>query len=158
MRMLGRGKIVNVAGGGATGSRPFFSAYAASKAALVRFTECLADELRADNIQVNAISPGPARTAMTREILIAGPIAGERSLSEALEVERGGGVSLHLPAALVVFLTSPSADRVTGRLVSAIWDDWQAWAINPDSIDQALGTEGGTLRRVKPAQTGGYHH
>src|SRR6185295_6376258 len=66
------GKIILIAGGGSSKSRPNFSAYAASKAALVRVAECLADEVRDHNVQVNAISPGGAYTHMTDEILHAG--------------------------------------------------------------------------------------
>ena len=45
MRERGYGKIVNLSGGGATAPRPNFSAYAAAKVAVVRFTETLAQEL-----------------------------------------------------------------------------------------------------------------
>ena len=41
----GYGKIVQLAGGGATAPMPGISAYAASKAAVVRFAETLAGEL-----------------------------------------------------------------------------------------------------------------
>src|SRR4051794_31392434 len=47
------GKIILIVGGGDGHSRPNFSAYAASKAALARFGECLADEVLDDNVQVN---------------------------------------------------------------------------------------------------------
>ncbi len=42
----GYGKIVNLSGGGATNPMPNISAYAASKAAVVRLTETLALELQ----------------------------------------------------------------------------------------------------------------
>jgi NAD(P)-dependent dehydrogenase (short-subunit alcohol dehydrogenase family) len=38
-------------------------AYAAAKAAIVHFTRCLAGDLRAHGIRVNAVSPGPTMTA-----------------------------------------------------------------------------------------------
>ena len=66
------GKIILIVGGGSGHSRPNFSAYAASKAALVRFAECLADEVADHNVQVNSMSPGGAYTHMTDEILHAG--------------------------------------------------------------------------------------
>ena len=45
MRLQGRGKIINLSGGGATGPRAHFTAYAAAKSALVRVTETLAEEV-----------------------------------------------------------------------------------------------------------------
>ncbi len=150
MRARGGGKIVNVAGGGATGPRPFFTAYAAAKTAVVRFTECLAEELRPYNIQVNAISPGAARTALTERVLAAGAAAGEAARKEALQVFQSGGVDLSKPAGLALFLASSASDRLTGRLISAVWDNWEDWARDPTLIDHLMAGEGGTLRRVKP--------
>src|SRR5205814_10693524 len=45
-KKLRAGKIINLSGGGATNPLPNISAYAASKAAVVRLTETLAEELR----------------------------------------------------------------------------------------------------------------
>src|SRR5215472_7229327 len=61
------GKIILIVGGGSSQPRPNFSAYAASKTAVVRFAECLAAEVLDDNVQVNSISPGGAYTHMTDE-------------------------------------------------------------------------------------------
>jgi len=72
-RTRGYGQIVNFSGGGATSPRPRFSAYAASKAAVVRLTENLAHELEGTRIFVNAIAPGAVNTRMLEEVLEAGP-------------------------------------------------------------------------------------
>ena len=45
MKRQGYGKIINLSGGGATAPLPRFTAYAASKAAVVRLTETIAEEL-----------------------------------------------------------------------------------------------------------------
>src|SRR5439155_26506391 len=58
------GKIINLSGGGATAARPRLSAYAASKAAVVRLTETLAEELKECHVDVNAIAPGALNTRM----------------------------------------------------------------------------------------------
>lgn len=145
-----RGKIVNLSGGGATGSRPFFTAYAAAKTAVVRLTECLADEVREHNVQVNAIAPGAANTALTQEVLRAGAAAGSRDTAEARDVVATGGVDLTVPAALAVFLASPASDGLTGRLVAAQWDDWRGWAADPVRIVRIMAGDGGRLRRIKP--------
>lgn len=71
-----QGKIINLSGGGATAPRPNFSAYAASKAAVIRLTETIADEVRPFNIQVNAIAPGAINTKMLDEVFAAGDAAG----------------------------------------------------------------------------------
>ena len=73
MRERGYGKIVNLSGGGATGPRPNFSAYATAKAGVVRFTETLARELDGTGIDVNAIAPGALNTRMRDDVLNAGP-------------------------------------------------------------------------------------
>jgi NAD(P)-dependent dehydrogenase (short-subunit alcohol dehydrogenase family) len=57
-RVQRRGKIVLLSGGGATKPMPFLSAYAASKAAVVRFGETLAGEVRGAGIDVNSVAPG----------------------------------------------------------------------------------------------------
>ena len=58
------GKIINISGGGAANPMPAITAYAASKAGVVRFTESLALECKNDRIDVNAIAPGALVTHM----------------------------------------------------------------------------------------------
>ena len=72
-----RGRIVNMSGGGATAPLARFSAYAASKAAVVRLTETLAEEVAGDGVQVNAIAPGAIDTSLQDEVLAAGERAGD---------------------------------------------------------------------------------
>src|SRR6185312_8005031 len=67
------GKIINLSGGGATAPLPRISAYAASKAAVVRLTDTLAEELREWKIDVNAIAPGALNTRLLDEVISAGP-------------------------------------------------------------------------------------
>ncbi|MBI5559848.1 MAG: SDR family oxidoreductase, partial [Deltaproteobacteria bacterium] len=69
----GYGKIVNLSGGGATKPLPYMSAYAASKAAVVRFTETLAVEVKDFGIDVNAAAPGALNTRLLDSALEAGP-------------------------------------------------------------------------------------
>ena len=77
------GKIVQLSGGGATNPLPRISAYAASKAAVVRFAETLALEVQDDGIDVNAIAPGALNTRMLDEVLAAGPEPSARSSTSA---------------------------------------------------------------------------
>ncbi|HUI17743.1 MAG TPA: SDR family oxidoreductase, partial [Alphaproteobacteria bacterium] len=91
-----RGKIINISGGGASGPRANFSAYAVAKTGLVRFTETFAEEVRARNIDVNAVAPGPLASDMTERILAAGAaLSGAREIAAAEKAKSG-----EAPAAL----------------------------------------------------------
>lgn len=122
-----RGKIINFSGGGATFSRPNFSAYATSKTGVVRFTEILADELRPFNIQVNAISPGVIKTRMIDEIVKAGPEKAGSEYEQAMKKMVEGFDSPESAADLACFLASDQSDWITGKVISAIWDPWKEW-------------------------------
>ena len=145
------GKIVQLSGGGATNPLPGLSAYAASKAAVVRFAETLAGELREYHVDVNAIAPGALNTRMLDEVLAAGPEAvGEAFYQRALEQQRSGGVPLRRGAEVAVFLASAASDGITGKLLSAVWDPW---AELPDHAAD-LESDVYTLRRIVPADRG----
>jgi NAD(P)-dependent dehydrogenase (short-subunit alcohol dehydrogenase family) len=139
------GKIINLSGGGAAYPQPRFSAYATSKAAVVRFTETLAQELKEFNVQVNAIAPGALNTRLQEDILAAGEVAGEKALAEAKKVKETGGTPLDVPAALAVFLASDESDGLTGKLISAVWDDWQSMG---KRVPEIVSSDLYTLRRV----------
>lgn len=146
------GKIVNFSGGGATSPRPRFSAYAASKAAVVRLTENLAHELQGTRIFANAIAPGAVNTRMLEEVLEAGPeTAGEAAYRDALRQQAAGGTSPDTPAALCLMLLSPESDGITGRLISAVWDPWNTL---PQRKQELMKTDIYTLRRIVPADRG----
>ena len=141
----GRGKIINLSGGGATGPRPNFSAYGASKAAIVRLTETTAEEMKPYNIQINAVAPGAINTRMLDDVLAAGHIAGTE-YAAALKQKETGGSSPDRAAALVVFLASSASDGLTGKLISAIHDDWENWdAVRIHSMSNSAWL---TLRRM----------
>ncbi len=140
-----RGKIINLSGGGSTSARPNFTAYAASKAAVVRFTESVAEEVKHFNIQVNAIAPGAVNTRMLQQLLKAGKDAGEKEVAAAKKQLETGGTPPEKAASLAVFLASEESDGLTGRLISAVWDDWQNIA---GRIDQIMSSDIYTLRRI----------
>jgi NAD(P)-dependent dehydrogenase (short-subunit alcohol dehydrogenase family) len=147
----GYGKIVQLSGGGATGPLPGLSAYAASKAAVVRFAETLAEELREHRVDVNAIAPGPLNTRMLDEVLRAGAeLVGEAFYEKALEQQRSGGIPLGQGAKLAVFLGSCASDGITGKLLSAVWDPWSELSQHLDD----LASDVYTLRRIVPADRG----
>lgn len=123
--MAGRyGKIINFSGGGSTSPRPNFSAYGTAKTAIVRFSETLAEEMRDYHIDINSISPGAINTSMLSEILAAGETAGN-DYREARQREIAGGDDPNLAARLCIFLLCHQSDGITGKLISARWDNWQ---------------------------------
>lgn len=140
------GKIIQLSGGGATNPLPKISAYAASKAAIVRFAETLAEEVRGLGIDVNAIAPGALNTRMLEEVLMAGPkVVGEDFYEKSLKQKETGGASIALAAELALFLASSRSDGITGKLISAAWDNWKEW---PNYISELNQTDAFTLRRI----------
>jgi len=152
MKGTGGGKIINISGGGATGPRPNFTAYAVAKTALVRFTEILAQEVAELNIQVNAIAPGMMNTEMTKAVLNAGEDkAGQKEFYDAMKLTATGEGAIQKAAALCVFLASSKSDEVTGKLLSAIWDPWENIQ---EYINDLNSTDIYTLRRIVPKDRG----
>lgn len=144
-----KGKIITFSGGGATSPLPRFSAYGVSKAAVVRLTETLAEELKEFNVQINAIAPGAVDTKLQDEVLAAGARAGDlydRIL--ALRETGRGGTPRDVPAALAVFLASDDSRNLSGRLIAAPHDDWGTWS--EQRIAEIMGQSWFTLRRMDP--------
>jgi NAD(P)-dependent dehydrogenase (short-subunit alcohol dehydrogenase family) len=146
------GKIINLSGGGATNPLPRFSAYAASKAAVVRLTETLAEELKEFNVDVNAVAPGALKTRLIDQVMEAGPDkAGAVFFARNKKWAEQGGTPLELGANLCVYLASAQSDGITGKLLSAQWDPWQ----NLEQFKADLvGTDIYTLRRIVPKDRG----
>ncbi|HEU5023163.1 MAG TPA: SDR family NAD(P)-dependent oxidoreductase, partial [Bryobacteraceae bacterium] len=125
-RMLARraGKIIVIAGQGCATPRPRFSPYAASKAAIVRFVESLAEEVREDNVQVNCMLPGETYTNMTDEILHAAERAGAQEIEAAEKVQITGGTLTDKQIQLALFLASERSNHLSGKLLY-VQDDWK---------------------------------
>lgn len=140
------GKIIQLSGGGATKPLPGLSAYAVSKAAIVKFIETLAEEVREHNIDVNSLAPGALNTRLLDEILAAGPEkVGQDFYEASLKQKESGGTPLTYGADLAVFLASAESDGLTGKLISAVWDNWSLW---PEHIEKISASDAYTLRRV----------
>tara|TARA_Y100000588_G_C14069880_1_gene845322 strand:+ start:81 stop:959 length:879 start_codon:yes stop_codon:yes gene_type:complete len=140
------GKIIQLSGGGATKPLPNFSVYAVSKAAIVRFSETLAEEVRSFGIDVNSIAPGALNTKMLQEVLDSGPEkVGKDFYENALNQKNNGGTPLNLGADLAVFLASSASDGITGKLISAPWDKWMDW---PKHLNELGISDVYSLRRI----------
>ncbi len=146
MKSQRSGKILQVSGGGATSPMPFNSAYAVSKAAIVRFVETLAQELQGTGVEVNALAPGALNTRMLDQVLAAGAEkVGPGIFNKALEQQSSGGANVQEATALAVFLASAASDGLTGRLFSAVWDNWRTLSARKHLI---AASDVYTLRRV----------
>lgn len=145
MKRPSGGSIINLSGGGATGPRANFSAYATAKAGLVRFSETIADELKGAGIRVNCIAPGAMKTAMLQEVLAKGDAAGRKEVNLASEVFEKGGASMDRVADLALFLASDASKGISGKLISAIWDNWAQW---PQHLEELSKSDVYTLRRI----------
>jgi len=141
------GNIINFSGGGATSPLPRFTAYGVSKAALVRLTETVAEEVKEFNVQVNAIAPGAVDTRLQDQVLTAGEKAGQLFHRIGRMRETGeGATSPELPADLAVFLASEKSYGLTGKLISAPFDDWKSW--DEQRVAEIMSQPWFTLRRL----------
>jgi NAD(P)-dependent dehydrogenase (short-subunit alcohol dehydrogenase family) len=141
------GKILLVAGGGGSTPIPRFSAYASSKAGIVRLAETLADEVREAGIQVNALAPGFVDTRLLREVEAGGPQAGRQAERARAALEGDGLTSAAEVAALALFLVSSDSGGLTGKLVSAPHDGWREWGGRAEELNASPLY---TLRRLDP--------
>jgi len=147
-----KGKIVFISGGGATSPMPGVSAYAASKAGLIRFQETIAEELKGRGVEVNAVAPGPLKTKMMDELLAKGSkTIGEKTHSMLTEKMKQGGTPLEKGAKLTAFFLSEASRGITGKLVSAVWDPWEGLADHKDDLARS---DAYTLRRITPKDRG----
>jgi len=148
----GRGRrIIAFSGGGAFDPFPYYSAYACSKAAVVRLVECLAMELREEGISVCAVAPGFVATEIHRGTLKAGPRrAGREFYEETVRMLREGGKPMSAAIGCIRFLLSPEASPLTGKTISANFDPWRKPAFLR-RMEEVQASPLYTLRRVNLA-------
>ena len=125
MLVRGRGRVVAVASNAAfvplaTGAFPPISAYAASKAGLVRLVEAIAAEAAGTGVTAFSVSPGTVRTDMTQ------------GMFEELSEEDWSPPAL--VAALVAHIATGALDALSGRYLHARADDWSALGDHADEI------------------------
>lgn len=97
------GRIVNVGANGALKAAQGMGAYAASKSAVHRLTEALAEELKTTSVTVNAVLPSIIDTAANR--------------ADMPDADPKKWVAPGDLAATILFLASPEARAITGALL-----------------------------------------
>lgn len=151
MKKRKTGRIINFSGGG-DGPFPNFTAYSASKGAILRFTESLAAELKEHHIFVNAIAPGAVNTSLLSQVLSAGPKkVGKEFYKRSLIQEKDGGISPKKAAELVLFLAGANSTSLTGKFLSAVHDHQEKYIKH---LKKIITTDIYNLRRIKPKDRG----
>lgn len=124
MKAKGWGRVINIASAHGLTASPFKSAYVAAKHGVVGLTKTVALEVAGKGITCNAICPGYVLTPlveaqipdtmkqynMDRETVIREVMLQRQPSRQFATVEQLGGT--------VVFLSSPSADQITGTTIS----------------------------------------
>ena len=121
LKRAGWGRLIHIASIFASRSFRHRTSYASSKGALLQLTRTLALEWAGENITVNAISPGPILTEMTRPILD-NPDA-YREFCRNIPLGRFG--EPHEIVTACLFLASPASSFVTGADI-AVDGGWMA--------------------------------
>lgn len=106
------GSVVNVASVAAHIGVSHGGIYATLKAAVTHYTRCLAEEVRNDGVRVNAVSPGPAKTARFQATRTVDP---DKMNSNKVSMDRYAEPEEIADA--VVFLCSPEARFIHGQLL-----------------------------------------
>ena len=152
MKLQKLGCIINLSGGGGLYPLPYYDAYSASKAAIVRLTENFALELEGFDITVTAISPGAVNTKMFNEQLkVDKNSIGEKNWQELRDRQASGGAPIDKAPELALFIASQNRNEFNGRVISAIWDDWENISNQKEKI---INTDIFQMRRIVPKDRG----
>lgn len=133
-----RGRIVNVTSNAGIYRWPYLSAYAISKAAVIKLTENLAVETKKHRVKLFAIDPGMLRVGMTAALLDREDIPPEHPAALIAswfrqQMESGREMPLARGAELVGFLASGQADALSGCYLT-VYDDIEALVEQAPSI------------------------
>ncbi len=122
MVVAGRGRIINITSNAGVYRWPLLSAYAASKAALVKLTENVAEEARPHGVSVFSVDPGILPIGLGEAALNS---SADRRTPEGRvhgwirdQLASGRGADPDQAADLVVALAGGRADRLSGRHIS----------------------------------------
>ncbi len=113
-----RGKVINVSSGAGNSTMPFFSGYAASKAAVTHFTRTIAEELIPFGITANAMGVRGI-TRMWRDVLDAGPGGGTTTATIRAQYEAGMRPEVEENMPVFLFLASEDSNHITGQYLEA---------------------------------------
>lgn len=117
MRKRGYGKIINTCSTAGKRAFPGHVLYAATKFAVRALTIGFAQELAADGIRVNAISPGMVHTGLWDDMHQDGLSGSALVDAFAQTVALGRAAQPEDITGTALFLASPDSDYITGKLI-----------------------------------------
>jgi len=135
----GQGRIINITSYAGVYRWPLMSAYAASKAALVKLTETLAEEIRPHGVSVFSVDPGLLPIGLGEAALRSG--AGRQTPEGRVhgwirdQFAAGHGADPEEAARLILALASGHADRLSGRHLS-VTENLGALLLRIDQIER----------------------
>ena len=118
-------KIINFAGGGAFDVFPYFSSYAISKAAIVRFTENIDSELKKLKINVTGVAPGFVVTPIHKKVLKYGQSRANDYFKFVKSKIKKGSVPIKEVIECVEFIIQCKSKSINGRTISVAFDKWK---------------------------------
>ena len=146
----GSGRVINVVSHAGTARWPYGSAYAVSKAALIKLGENLAAEVRRHGVVVLNYHPGILEIGLTDTLFAAAPPPGsvEAMVAEwfRTQIAEGRSVDADASAEQLVRLARGDADALSGRYLTA-YDDLDAILARADEI---AGSTAYTLGLIEP--------
>jgi UDPglucose 6-dehydrogenase len=140
-------KIINFSGGGAFGNFPKFSAYAVSKASVVRFSENLSEELNDFNVKVNCIAPGFVKTEIHNDVLKRGKEIANKHYNSVKKKMNTGSIPIEKVLGCLKYLISEKSNHLSGKTISASFDKWDSDNFN-NLIGEIQNSDLFTMRRI----------
>ncbi len=139
MIAVGRGRVVNITSNAGVYRWPLMSAYAASKAALIKLTETLAAETRPRGVSVFSVDPGLLPIGLGETALNSheGPRTPQGQVFGWIrdQLNSGHGSDPAKTVLLILALAAGRCDRLSGRHLSAS-DDLDVLLSQIDRIEQ----------------------
>jgi 3-oxoacyl-[acyl-carrier protein] reductase len=112
MVKAGGGSVVNIASAAAHMGVTPEVVYSTLKAAVVHYTRCLAKELMTEGVRVNAVSPGPTKTARFQATRVVKPEMMDSSAKSLVRYAEPAEI-----AEAVAFLAGPRSKFINGQVL-----------------------------------------